>query len=173
MAVPRLVRSPVSIRATCAVVCALASALAFARAGAQRAAMTRDLPVAPVSPAHVAGDSTADVPFASSLQIVPPGPHAEADHMSYRMTLTWGTRPGAAAYRVFMWTDAVRAWYRTAQVPTTRVDVHAFKSGCTAFIVVAVADPNAGGNALLGLETTNVVRFPLSARPELCPVKGG
>ena len=152
---------------------ALALTLAFARGGAQRAPSSRDVPVAAVSPIAVAGDSSiADVPFASSLQIAPPGPHAEADGMSYRMTLVWGTRPGAAAYRVFMWTDAVRAWYRTAQVTTTRVDVHAFKSGCTAFIVVAVADPNSGGNALLGLETTNVVRFPLSARPELCPAKG-
>jgi hypothetical protein len=153
---------------------ALASGLVLApgaaHVDAQRAALAQRAPIA--APTRVAHDSIAVAPpFATSLQIVAPGPQAEADGMSYRMTLTWSARPGATAYRVFTWTDAVRAWYRTAQATTTHIDVHAFKSGCTAFIVVAVADPSAGGNTLMGLETTNVLRFPLSAHPELCPVK--
>lgn len=165
MSATRRTRSRAAVLTGCAVVVWV---LAPAAAGAQRAAMIRSVAAAPT---RAADSASADVPFAQSLQIALPGPRAEADGMSYRMTLTWSTRPGAATYRVFMWTDAVRAWYRTAQTPTPRVDVHAFRSGCTAFIVVAVADPNSDGNALLGLETTNIVRFPLSARPELCPAK--
>lgn len=109
--------------------------------------------------------------FATSLQIAAPGARAEPDGMSYRLTLEWTPRAGAAGYRVFTWTDAARAWYRADQTSTTRADMRAFKSGCTAFVVVAVADMSANPKSLVGVDTTNVVRFPLSTQQALCPAK--
>ena len=110
-----------------------------------------------------------EVPFARSLQIAPPGPRVGADGLDYTLTLAWSARPGAAAYRVFMWTDAVRSWYRVTQTSATTADARAFRSGCTVFVVVAVADVSASTNALAGIDTSNVVRFPLSANQKLCP----
>jgi hypothetical protein len=109
--------------------------------------------------------------FTSSLRIATPGPQAEPNGLSYRFVLTWSARPGAAGYRVLMWTDAARTWYKVSQTTTTSAEAHAFRSGCTAFVVVAVADMNARGSVLAGLDLTNVVRFPLSARPDLCPAQ--
>ena len=115
--------------------------------------------------------SRASSPFATSLQIVAPGPRAEPDGMSYRLTLAWSSRAGAAGYRVFTWTDAARAWYRGTQTSATRADVRAFRSGCTAFVVVAVTDTGTNLKSFAGLDTTNVVHFPLSTRRELCPTR--
>jgi len=109
--------------------------------------------------------------FANSLAIAQPGPRAESDGLTYGFTLSWSPRAGATAYRVFTWTDAASAWYRTAEGSATRAAVHAFKSGCTAFVVVAISDPATSDKRLAGLDTTNVLRFPLSERPALCPTK--
>lgn len=113
----------------------------------------------------------ADQPFATSLQIASPGPQAESNGLSYRFTLTWSARAGAGAYRVFMWTDAARTWYRIAQTTGTTTDAHAFRSGCTAFMVIAFADVNAPGSSMTGLEASNVLRFPLSQQPSVCPMQ--
>lgn len=110
-------------------------------------------------------------PFGTSLQIVAPGPRGEPDGLSYRLTLGWSPRAGAMGYRVFTWTDAARAWYRAAQTSGQRAEMRAFRSGCTAFVVVAVTDTSASPKSLAGLDTTNVVRFPLSTRQELCPAR--
>jgi hypothetical protein len=68
-----------------------------------------------------------------------------------------------------MWTDAVRGWYKVSQTAVTTANVRAFKSGCTAFVVVAVTAAQSAGNAMSGVDTSNVVRFPLSTKPSLCP----
>lgn len=109
--------------------------------------------------------------FATSLQIAPPGPQLEAHGLTFHFTLTWSARPGATAYRVFMWTDAARTWYKVTQTTGTSADAHAFRSGCTAFLVLAFANANAPAHSLTGLDATNVVRFPLSQRPDLCPAR--
>lgn len=125
-----------------------------------------------VAPAVLQPDVRAtDQPFATSLQIASPGPQAEANGLSYRFTLTWSARAGAGAYRVFMWTDAARTWYRISQTTGTTADAHAFKSGCTAFMVIAFADTNTPDASMTGLEATGVLRFPLSQQPTLCPTQ--
>lgn len=115
--------------------------------------------------------STGTVPFASSLQIAPPGPQPDGDRLNYRFKLLWTARPGAGAYRVLMWTDAARSWYRITQTSDTTVDAHAFRSGCSAFVVIALADPHATGEGTAGLESSNLLRFPLSVNPSLCPTQ--
>lgn len=140
----------------------LSIALGARTARAQHAALA--------APAPDVG-TTAAQPFAASLQIGSPGPQAEANGLSYRFTLTWSARAGAGAYRVFMWTDAARTWYRISQTTSTATDAHAFKSGCTAFMVIAFADANAPGSSMTGLEASNVLRFPLSQQPSLCPMQ--
>lgn len=110
-------------------------------------------------------------PFAASLQIAAPGPQPETNGLSYRFTLTWSARAGAGVYRVFAWTDAARTWYRLSQTTSTSADAHAFKSGCTAFMVIAFADTHAPDASMTGLEASNVVRFPLSQQPNLCPAQ--
>lgn len=122
------------------------------------------------TPAPDVGASTAQ-PFATSLQIASPGPQAEANGLSYRFTLTWSARAGAGDYRVFMWTDAARTWYRISETTGTTTDAHAFRSGCTAFMVIAFADASAPGSSTTGLEASNVLRFPLSQQPTLCPMR--
>ena len=145
----------------------LVVSLLLATAAGTRAARAQH--IAPTSPAPDVG--TAGQPFATSLQIASPGPQAEANGLSYRFTLTWSTRAGAGAYRVFMWTDAARTWYRITQTTSTTADAHAFRSGCTAFMVIAFADANAPGSSMTGLEASNVLRFPLSQQPNLCPMQ--
>lgn len=108
-------------------------------------------------------------PFATSLAIAPPGPRAGGDGLSYSFVLTWLPRAGATAYRVFAWTDAARTWYRVAQTAGTSAEAHAFRSGCSAFVVVAVANAELPGTGMAGIDTTNLVRFPLSVQPALCP----
>lgn len=131
------------------------------------AAQAQHAPAAPAPP----DVATSGAPFATSLQIASPGPQAEANGLSYHFVLTWSPRPGAGSYRVFMWTDAARTWYRISQTSGTSVDAHAFKSGCTAFMIVAFTDANAPGSSMTGLEASNVLRFPLSQQPMLCPAQ--
>jgi hypothetical protein len=148
----------------------LLMSLVLATAAGARAAQAQH--VAPALDPGLAPDGTSsDQPFATSLQIASPGPQAEANGLSYRFTLTWSARAGAGAYRVFMWTDAARTWYRIAQTTGTTTDAHAFRSGCTAFMVIAFADTNAPGSSMTGLEASNVLRFPLSQQPSVCPMQ--
>ena len=159
-----LVRARVRVLARGALLTAVAGVLAPAFAGAQLADTRPAVTMRAALPAFTPA-------FANSLAIAQPGPRAESDGLTYGFTLSWSPRAGATAYRVFMWTDAARAWYRTAQGSATRAAVHAFKSGCTAFVVVAISDPATSDKQPAGLDTTNVLRFPLSERPELCPTK--
>lgn len=105
------------------------------------------------------------VPFASSLHIVQPGPRVERAGLAYSLTLKWTSRSGANAYRVLAWTDAAGSWYRMARTSETAAPVHAYRSGCTEFVVVAIKD---SGGTEATLDTTNAVRFPLSTNRSLC-----
>jgi hypothetical protein len=118
---------------------------------------------------------TVPTPFSTSLQIMPPGPQAEPEGLNYTLRLGWSARNGAAEYRVLTWTDAARMWYVIARTAATHADVHAFRSGCTEFTVIAVGDTSAGAHTAPGerasayLDTTNVLRFPFSEKPQICP----
>lgn len=107
--------------------------------------------------------------FSTSLQIAAPGPRADRAGLTYSLALRWAPRVGAAGYRTFMWTDAVGAWYPVAQGTRTTDSIRAFRSGCTAFVVIALPLAPSRPKSMIGIDTTNIVRFPLSAQPALCP----
>lgn len=159
-----LARARVRVLVRGALLTAVAGVLAPAFADAQMADTRPALTMRAAVPAFAPA-------FANSLAIAQPGPRAESDGLTYDFTLSWAPRAGATAYRVFMWTDAARTWYRIAQTTGTTTDTHAFKSGCTAFMVIAFADANAPGGSMTGLEASNVLRFPLSQQPSVCPIQ--
>lgn len=119
--------------------------------------------------ANVGAHMSQPTQFRSSLRVAEPGTQQGPDGLTFMLTLAWAARPTADSYRTFMWTDAVGGWYRVTEGTSTTTAVGAFRSGCTAFIVIALPATPSSRNSMVGLDTTNVIRFPLSARPELCP----